>query len=198
MNTFITNNNKTNFMSKLKNAGVLTGTLLSLFTTQINTYAATLNDYTLTDTNRYSSNFDLISIFGFFAFFLIILAICLIFWIFFSIVLWFMFKKMGEPGWKAFIPFYNQYVLFEKVMGEGFLFLIPCIAPAIPYVGWIISFLFNLIFSIRIAKCFGKNIIFGILTAFFGIICYPILAFSSDKYRELPKWDINNPFVDFN
>lgn len=29
--------------------------------------------------------------------------------------LWFTFKKMGKPGWKGIIPFYNLYVLFEEV-----------------------------------------------------------------------------------
>lgn len=29
--------------------------------------------------------------------------------------LWMIFKKMGEPGWKGIIPFYNFYVLGEKL-----------------------------------------------------------------------------------
>ena len=28
---------------------------------------------------------------------------------------WFVFKKMGFPGWKGIIPFYNMYVLFDEV-----------------------------------------------------------------------------------
>lgn len=28
---------------------------------------------------------------------------------------WFVFKKMGLPGWKGIIPFYNMYVLFDEV-----------------------------------------------------------------------------------
>ena len=28
---------------------------------------------------------------------------------------WFTFKKMGLPGWKGIIPFYNYYVLFDTV-----------------------------------------------------------------------------------
>ena len=28
---------------------------------------------------------------------------------------WFMFKKMGMPGWKGIIPYYSIYLLFEKV-----------------------------------------------------------------------------------
>ncbi|MBQ3331090.1 MAG: hypothetical protein IJG87_07915 [Ruminococcus sp.] len=29
--------------------------------------------------------------------------------------MWFTFKKMNLPGWKGIIPFYNYYVLFEKL-----------------------------------------------------------------------------------
>lgn len=28
---------------------------------------------------------------------------------------WFVFKKMGFPGWKGIIPFYNMYILFDEV-----------------------------------------------------------------------------------
>ena len=28
---------------------------------------------------------------------------------------WFTFKKMGLPGWKGIIPYYNMYVLFDEV-----------------------------------------------------------------------------------
>ena len=29
--------------------------------------------------------------------------------------LWFTFKKMGLPGWKGIIPYYGDYVLFDKL-----------------------------------------------------------------------------------
>ena len=28
---------------------------------------------------------------------------------------WFLFKKMGMPGWKGIIPFYSDYVLFRTL-----------------------------------------------------------------------------------
>ena len=28
---------------------------------------------------------------------------------------WKIFQKMGEPGWKALIPFYGPYILFKRV-----------------------------------------------------------------------------------
>lgn len=32
---------------------------------------------------------------------------------------WFTYKKMGIPGWKCIIPFYNSYVLADKVDGDS-------------------------------------------------------------------------------
>ena len=32
---------------------------------------------------------------------------------------WFTYKKMGVPGWKSIIPFYNDYVLADKVSDDG-------------------------------------------------------------------------------
>lgn len=34
-----------------------------------------------------------------------------------------MFKKAGEPAWKAFIPFYNQYVLFKRCWNTKMFFI---------------------------------------------------------------------------
>lgn len=32
---------------------------------------------------------------------------------------WFTYRKMGMPGWKSIIPFYNDYVLADKVSNDG-------------------------------------------------------------------------------
>ena len=37
----------------------------------------------------------------------------LIGWLLSAIGSWKVFKKCGEAGWKAFIPFYNKYVRFN-------------------------------------------------------------------------------------
>lgn len=31
------------------------------------------------------------------------------------VAMWKVFQKMGEPGWKGIIPFYNMYVLFDRL-----------------------------------------------------------------------------------
>ena len=41
---------------------------------------------------------------------------------------WMVYKKMGRQGWECIIPFYNVYVLFQVLYGNGrkmLLLLIP-------------------------------------------------------------------------
>lgn len=43
--------------------------------------------------------------------------------VFMFIGMWKTAKKMGEPGWKGIIPFYNMYVFFTKVWDKKFFWL---------------------------------------------------------------------------
>lgn len=36
---------------------------------------------------------------------------------------WFVFKKMGMPGWKSIIPYYNIYQLFDKVWEKKYFWV---------------------------------------------------------------------------
>lgn len=87
---------------------------------------------------------------------------------------WKIFEKAGIEGWKSLIPFYNSYCLCELAMGNGLLFLlsfIPCV-----------NFVFTILLCMKLAKAFGKNTVFGILTIFFSPIMYLILGFSDAEY----------------
>lgn len=33
--------------------------------------------------------------------------------------IWRLFEKMGEPGWKIFVPVYNQYIIFKRSWTPG-------------------------------------------------------------------------------
>ena len=87
---------------------------------------------------------------------------------------WFIFKKAGEEGWKAIIPFYNSYTLCKIVIGNGWPFLI-CF---IPYV----NIVFGIYITVMICTAFGKSTLFKIGAVFLPIIFIPILAFNSDVY----------------
>ncbi|MCR4690459.1 MAG: DUF5684 domain-containing protein [Lachnospiraceae bacterium] len=88
------------------------------------------------------------------------------------------FQKAGEPGWKSFIPFYNAYLFFEIVYGEGllaFIMLVP-----------IGNIIFYWITMWKLGKAFGKSDSFCV-----GLILAPrifmlILGLGDATYR---KWD---------
>ena len=87
---------------------------------------------------------------------------------------WFIFKKAGEEGWKAIIPFYNSYTLCKIAIGNGWPFLIGLI----PYV----NIVFGIYITVMICTTFGKSTLFKIGAVFLPIIFIPILAFNSDVY----------------
>lgn len=89
--------------------------------------------------------------------------------------LWKIFKKAGKNGWEAIVPVYNIIVLMEICelpIWQIVLFVIPFAN---------IYIMFKI--YIELAKKFGKDTGFGVLTAFFPFVCLPILAFSDAEYN---------------
>lgn len=83
---------------------------------------------------------------------------------------WKIYKKAGKKGWECLIPIYNIIVLLQIVelpMWYIALFFVPFAN---------IYAMFKI--YIELAHKFGKSTGFGVLTVFFNIICFPILAFS--------------------
>ena len=88
--------------------------------------------------------------------------------------LWKIYAKAGRPGWAALIPFYNNYVLFEMVFGNGWMFLlllVPCV-----------NFVISIMLLFKLATAFGKDAVYGIGLLFLPIIFLPILAFGDAQY----------------
>ena len=95
------------------------------------------------------------------------------------IIMWKVFQKAGKNGWEAIIPFYNIWTLFEISGYPGYLVLFLLI----PYVGFIVLFVFKILAALSLAKKFGKDEGFGIcLLWLFSLIGYSILAFGKAKY----------------
>ena len=106
-----------------------------------------------------------------------ILAILIIlaFALFMIVSYWKVFEKAGQPGWGILIPIYNILLLLKIAGKPGWwilLYLIP-----------LVNIVIAIIVSIEIAKNFGKDALFGLGLAFFGIIFYPILAFGDAQYQ---------------
>lgn len=88
------------------------------------------------------------------------------------------FEKAGIEGWKALIPFYNVYLLYELTWGKGLYALLLLI----PIVNIIVSFMT----AIKLAKAFGKGTGFGIGLFFIPLVFKGIIAFGDAKYEGVP------------
>ncbi len=96
--------------------------------------------------------------------------------VFMLIVMWKIYAKAGQPGWAAIIPIYNLVVMFKIIKMDWWHILIMIFVPFAQIV-------YSILIPIKLAKVFGKSTGFGVLSIFFSIICYPILAFGSAKYE---------------
>ena len=94
------------------------------------------------------------------------------------IVMWKIFSKAGEAGWKSLIPFYNTYTEF-KLFWAGCNPLLMTILLLVPIVNCILAF----ILIYKMCKSFGKGVGFFILTLFFAPITLLILAFGGAQYE---------------
>lgn len=103
------------------------------------------------------------------------------------------FQKSGEPGWKAFIPVYNQYTLYKLVnctnlfvislvCGIAMLFPPLPIFSSFPLLLGLACLIFHILFSISLSKAFGQDEGFFIGLLFLYPVFLMILGFSSCRY----------------
>lgn len=145
-------------------------------------------------------------------FFLIVLAIVIAILVIMVISNWKILTKANEEGWKALIPFYNKWTLCE-VVGLSPYWVIELLVVQALYLfikqvlegnfvvislSWLVSLnslYFNVVYSLSLAKSFGKDKSFGILTIFFPEITLPMLAFGKSEY--IGKKGEKDPVMDF-
>lgn len=145
-------------------------------------------------------------------FFLIVLAIVIAILVIIVISNWKILTKANEEGWKALIPFYNKWTLCE-VVGLSPYWVIELLVVQALYLfikqvlegnfvvislSWLVSLnslYFNVVYSLSLAKSFGKDKSFGILTIFFPEITLPMLAFGKSEY--IGKKGEKDPVMDF-
>lgn len=145
-------------------------------------------------------------------FFLIVLAIVIAILVIMVISNWKILTKANEEGWKALIPFYNKWTLCE-VVGLSPYWVIELLVVQALYLfikqvlegnfvvislSWLVSLnslYFNVVYSLSLAKSFGKDKSFGILTIFFPEITLPMLALGKSEY--IGKNKEKDPVMDF-
>lgn len=105
---------------------------------------------------------------------------------------WRVYQKMGRQGWEGIIPYYNLYVLFEVLYGNGLRFLLLLI----PFYN--IYLLFK--YSIDLAARFHKSSGFGIGLALLAPVFWCILGFGNDVYLDgsqaTPSDDVISQAID--
>ena len=85
-----------------------------------------------------------------------------------------MFRKAGVEGWRAWVPFYRNYVLCEITMGCGWYFLFGFIVPLAPFV--------NALYAVEVTLSYGESVPVGILYFFFPFIMKYIIGFGDSSY----------------
>ena len=79
-----------------------------------------------------------------------------------ALLLWPVFDKAGESPWKALVPFYSNYTLYEISGFKGWWFFLTLI----PTIGQMIGLLLGALTAISLAKKFGKELSWGIIYLF--------------------------------
>ena len=91
----------------------------------------------------------------------------------YGIMLVFAKADSSIPNWAAFVPFYNLYLLGTKVAGKEPVW---CLIALIPVVG-------GILFSMEVAKKFGKETPFAIGMGLVPFVFYPLLGMGEDRYQ---------------
>ena len=115
------------------------------------------------------------------------------------IPLWQIFKKAGEPGWKALIPLYSTYMLYKiswkpsmfwitlllSVIGAILMSLTTdtIIVPIIAWLVYIAAIVVGIMLYHKLSKSFGHGAGFTVGLIFLWLIFLYILAFGSSEYQ---------------
>lgn len=123
----------------------------------------------------------------------IIFALGLVGYIFNAICYMKLFQKADEPGWMAWVPFLNSYMINKLVFGNGWLFLIQFIT-FIPYIGSLVYLVYFYYLQWKITEVYGGGIGTFLGMIFLRIIFLPYLAFGPGVYHE-EKVDFLNGMI---
>lgn len=96
------------------------------------------------------------------------------------IATWKLYRKAGEKGWAAIVPFYNLYVMVKIAWGNGWLFLLYLVPMG------------NIVFAIgtcvKLARAFGKGGGYAVGLIFLPYVFLSILGFGQAEYQGTDKF----------
>jgi hypothetical protein len=92
------------------------------------------------------------------------------------------FTKAGKPGWAAIVPIYNAIILAEVIGKPMWWGLVMALCPCVSFIFWILA-------SLELAKCFGKTGGFAAGLILVPYVFLPILGFNKDRYVQPQRAD---------
>jgi len=92
------------------------------------------------------------------------------------------FKKAGVESWKAWIPFYNNWIMYELGDQKGYW----AIVAVIPLAN-IVSGIFMIIAMYKIGLKLGKEGVFVLWAIFVPLVWYIWLAVDDSKWHKIPE-----------
>jgi len=111
---------------------------------------------------------------------------------------WQMFEKMGQPGWKGFVPIYSDYILYGSCWETAF-FWVALAASAVCAMGGadsrsllvslagIVAAVMEASLALRVSRSFGHGIPFALGLMLLNPLFVLYLGFGPDRYRGL-EW----------
>lgn len=98
-----------------------------------------------------------------------------------SLLLWPVFDKAGESPWKALVPIYSSYTLYEISGYKGWYFFLTLI----PTVGQLVGVVLGALTSMSLARKFGREPKWGILFLFiFFFVGWVMIAVTNMTYNK--------------
>ena len=138
------------------------------------------------DYSRYPSDATFSAVLASFA---IIIIIALVLAVLVLIANYKIMQKMGHDGYKGLIPMVNVYLMMEKIgVSAKWLVLLTfgsiiCAIPLIGFVVWaVVIVYFSILFSMSLAKAFGKSTGFGVGLLLLNPIFMCILGFGNSEF----------------
>lgn len=132
----------------------------------------------------------------------IIIGTILVFYAVTVIAWWRIFKKAGESGWKAIIPFYDGHIMYKVCWKPAFFWLMLVLATAgsaiagfqfslggfesiiyiVGYAFMLLALYIDVLHSFKLSSVFGHGTGFAIGLVFLPTIFILILAFGKSQY----------------
>ena len=121
---------------------------------------------------------DPASLMAFISMFMLVFACTfLIIYLFAGFSYWKIFTKAGLPGWTGFVPFYNNYKLFELVGKPGW-WVVLLLVPGL-------NIVMSIVMALELGKAFGKDTTYSILLVWLLAPLGPLmLGFGDAKYTK--------------